>query len=317
MLSLTRVFNGLKNFFRILLPRTIVLWIIVTLTFMLMKALPGDPFADEQALPEEIHSALRHHYGLDDPWPIQYWRYIKSSGRFDFGPSFRYPDRTVNDIIKQSFPISAILGFEALALALCGGILLGAIAAIRSNAWPDRLSMFLIALGVSIPSFLLATWLQYFLGLKLGILPIARWGTFEQTILPALSLAALPMAFIARLTRSSLMDVLKQDYIKNARAKGLSEGRIILSHALRNALLPVLTYLGPLTANVLVGSFIIEKIFAIPGLGQWFVNSVGNRDYTLIMGTTVFYSVILMGMIAIVDFAYVILDPRMRKSLHE
>lgn len=294
------------------MARIMAFFAIVTLTFALMKALPGDPFSDEQALPTEIHAALRRHYGLDDPWYQQYGRYLMALLRWDLGPSFRYRDRTVNDIINEGFPVSALLGAEALLLAVGGGILMGTLCALYKGRWQDHVLLLVAALSLSIPSFLLGSLLQYILGLKLGLLPIARWSSFWHTILPALSLAALPCAFITRLTRANLAEVLKQDYIKTARAKGLSEGRIVCVHALRNALLPVLTYLGPLTTNILVGSFVVEKIFAIPGLGQWFVNSVLNRDYTVIMGTTVFYSVLLMSLIFMVDSAYGWLDPRMR-----
>ncbi len=296
------------------MARLFALFVIVTLTFALMKVLPGDPFSEEQALPKEIHAALRQHYGLDDPWYQQYGRYVAALIRWDLGPSFRYRDRTVNDIINEGFPVSALLGVEALLLSVCGGVLMGTLCALKKGGWQDHVLLLLAALSISIPSFLLGSLLQYLLGLKLGLFPIARWGTFWHTVLPALSLAALPCAFITRLTRANLVEVLKQDYIKTARAKGLSEGRIIVVHALRNALLPVLTYLGPLATNILVGSFVVEKIFAIPGLGQWFVNSVLNRDYTVIMGTTVFYSLLLMGLIFLVDMAYGWLDPRIRAA---
>lgn len=288
------------------------LWVIITLTFILMQSLPGDPFYAEQALPQQIHEALRKHYGLDDPWYSQYLRYLKSIVQWDFGPSFRYKDRSVNDIIKEGFPVSAALGLEALALAISTGILLGTWSALNRHKWQDGTAMLIGAIGISVPSFILATLLQYFLSYRLGLFPVARWGSFVHTILPAISLAALPAAFIARMTRSNMIEVLKQDYIKAARAKGLSEPRIVCVHALRNALLPVLSYLGPLTANILTGSFVVEKIFAIPGLGQWFVNSVANRDYTVIMGTTVFYSIILLGTILLVDIAYGYLDPRIK-----
>lgn len=294
--------------------RIFALFIVVTLTFLLMKVLPGDPFTDEQALPKDIHMALRKHYGLEDPWYQQYGRYLSALVRWDLGPSFRYRDRTVNEIIKEGFSVSAVLGMEALLLAVGGGILLGTLCALKKGCWQDHLILLYAALSISIPSFLLGSLLQYVFGLKLGLLPIARWGTFWHTILPVVSLAALPCAFITRLTRANLIEVLKQDYIKTARAKGLPERRIVVVHALRNALLPVLTYLGPLITNILVGSFVVEKIFAIPGLGQWFVNSVLNRDYTVIMGTTVFYSALLMGLIYMVDLAYGWLDPRLHAT---
>ncbi len=292
------------------------LWVITTLTFILIHTLPGDPFNDEQALPAQTKHALRQHYGLEDPWYIQYGRYLKSTIQWDWGPSFRFKDRSVTTIIQEGFPISALLGTEALAIALSAGIFMGTIAALKHGAWPDQMVLCLAALCVSIPSFLLASSLQYALGLKLGWLPIARWGSWQQSIMPAIALAAFPCAFITRLVRTNLIEVLQQDYIRAARAKGLSESRIVFKHALRNALLPLLSYVGPLAANILVGSFVVEKIFAIPGLGQWFINSILNRDYTVIMGTTVFYSLILLTATFAVDVLSSFLDPRIKRSFH-
>jgi oligopeptide transport system permease protein len=288
------------------------LFIIITLTFFLMKVIPGDPFGEEQGLPKEIHEALRRHYGLDHPWYIQYRDYLAAILKGDFGPSFKYKDRTVNEIIREGFSVSALLGLEALLLALCLGVFLGVIAALKENKWQDNMVMIVTTIGISVPSFIFASLLQYVLALKLGLFPLARWGSFAQSILPSFALAALPMAFIARLTRSNLLEVLQTDYIKNARAKGLSQAKVIVCHALRNSLLPVLTYLGQLLANILVGSFIVEKIFSIPGLGQWFVNSVNNRDYTVIMGLTIFYSILLMSAIFLIEIAYGFLDPRIK-----
>lgn len=306
--------SGFMSVFKLIGSRLAALLILMTLTFFLMKALPGDPFNQEQALPAQIHKALRKHYGLDDPLHEQYGRYLAAILTWNLGPSFRYTDRTVNQIINEGFPISAVLGGEAMFIALATGIFLGTVGAMKQGSWQDKVVLLLAALCISVPSFLLGSFLQFVLGLKLGIFPIARWGTFMQSILPALSLAALPCAFIARLIRSNLIEVLKQDYMRTARAKGLSELRIVLVHGLRNALLPVVSYLGPLAANILVGSFVVEKIFAIPGLGQWFVNSVLNRDYTVIMGMTVFYSLILIFMIICVEIAYRWIDPRLRRS---
>lgn len=292
----------------------VTLFLIITLTFVMMKTLPGDPFAQEQALPPEIHAALIKHYGLDDPLLTQYGRYLSSILRWDFGPSFKFKDRSVNAIIREAAPVSGLLGLEALAIALAGGLLLGTIAALREHQWQDSLAMVVATLGISVPSFILASLLQYTFALKLGWLPVARWGTFAQSILPAIALAALPLAFIARLTRTNILEVLRHDYIRTARSKGLSEGKILRSHILRNALLPLLPYLGQLATAVITGSFIIEKIFAIPGLGQWFVHSIGNRDYTVIMGTTVFYSIVLLTAIFVMDIAYALLDPRLKES---
>ncbi len=290
----------------------ITLFVIVTVTFVLLQSIPGDPFAQEKAIPPEILHALNEHYGLNDPLLVQYGRYLSRVATWDLGPSFKYKARTVNEIISESFPVSAILGMEALVIAVGFGVLLGTIAALRHKRWQDAASMTIAVAGISIPSFILASFLQYIFALKLGLLPVARWGTFSQSLMPAVALAALPTAFIARLTRSSMLEVLQQDYIMTARAKGLSEFKLITRHALRNALLPVMPYIGQLTANILVGSFIIERIFSIPGLGQWFVTSVNNRDYTVVMGITVFYSAILLGAMLLVDLAYRYLDPRVR-----
>jgi oligopeptide transport system permease protein len=297
---------------RKLIYMLVALWLIITATFFLMKSIPGDPFTDEKAVPKEILQSLYKHYGLDQPLYVQYGRYLKSVVSGDLGPSFKYKARSVNQIISDSFPVSAILGAEALFLALGIGVTLGTLAAIKQNRWQDYTCMFVAILGISIPSFILASFLQFIFSMKLGWLPVARWGTFYHSILPALSLATLPIAFIARLTRSSMLEVLQQDYINTARAKGLNPYKVVLKHGLRNAILPVITYLGPLTASILSGSFVVEKIFGIPGLGQWIVTSISNRDYTIIMGTTIFYGALLLTMVFLVDIAYGIIDPRMK-----
>jgi oligopeptide transport system permease protein len=288
------------------------LFIVTTLTFFLMHAIPGDPFVQDKAIPEEILKALHKHYGLDQPLHIQFGKYLQGIVHFEFGPSFKYEGRMVNDIIADGFPVSFYLGMEALCIAVFGGIALGSIAALNHLRWQDHLTMVIAVIGISVPSFILASFLQYILAMKLDLLPVARWGSFDQTIMPALSLAALPMAFIARLTRANMVEVLEQDYIQTAKSKGLNSFQIILRHVIRNALLPVVTYLGPLTAAILTGSFAIEKIFGIPGLGQWFVTSITNRDYTVIMGTTIFYSAILMLCVFIVDLVYCFIDPRIQ-----
>lgn len=298
----------LKRFF----ANLIALWTIVTITFFLMKAIPGDPFTQEKALPQEILDALYEHYKLNDPWYIQYGNYIKSIVHWDFGPSFKYKARTVNEIINNGFPVSATLGLEALCLSITFGVFLGSLSAFKQNRWEDYTSMLFAVIGISLPSFILAAFLQYIFAIKLDLLPVARWGSFSQSILPAISLAALPTAFIARLTRANMVEVMQADFIKTARSKGIGEIVIIFKHALPNALLPVITYLGTLSANILTGSFIIEKIFGIPGLGQWFINSITNRDYTVIMGITVFYSLIMLTTLFIVDLLYVWMDPRIK-----
>lgn len=289
--------------------------VVATLTFFLMHAIPGDPFTQEKAIPEEILKAMQKHYGLDKPLIIQYFEYMQGLCHLDLGPSFKYQGRTVNEIIREGFPVSLCLGMEALFLSLSFGTLLGSLSASKQGKWQDRSTMFLAILGLSVPSFLLATFLQYLLAMKFDLFPVARWGTFHQSILPALSLSALPSAFIARLLRASMIEVLHQDYIQTAKSKGLSTTCILYKHVLRNALLPVASYLGPLTASILTGSFAVEKIFGIPGLGQWFVLSITNRDYTVIMGTTLFYSVILMISVFLVDLFYSWIDPRIQNPI--
>jgi oligopeptide transport system permease protein len=293
------------------------LWIVATLTFLLMKMIPGDPFSEEQALRADMHEKLLQQQGFNDPLMIQYGRYIGSLLRGDLGYSLKYQGRSVNAIIQEHFPVSALLGLAAFCLAVGGGVLLGTCGALKQEKRQGYLILFLTSAGLSIPSFILAPLLQYFFAIQLGWLPLARWGSLSQAILPSIALASLPAAFIAKLVRTSLNEVLQTDYIKAAHAKGLAPSRVIFSHALRNAFLPVLSYLGPLMANILVGSFIIEKIFSIPGLGAWFINSVMNRDYALIMGLTLFYSSILMLSIFLVDLAYGWLDPRLRLKPQE
>ncbi|MBM3208096.1 MAG: ABC transporter permease [Chlamydiae bacterium] len=288
------------------------LFIVSTATFFLMHAIPGDPFTQDKAIPEEILKAMNSHYGLDKPLFYQYVEYMKGVMTWDLGPSFKYQGRTVNEIISEGFPVSLYLGLEALTLSILGGVVLGAFAAFKYHKWQDNLLMILAVLGISIPSFILATFLQYLFAMKLNIFPVARWGSFSHTVLPALSLSALPMAFIARMIRSNMIEIFQQDYVTTAKSKGLNTNVIIFRHVLRNAILPVVTFLGPLSASILTGSFAVEKIFGIPGLGQWFVLSISNRDYTVIMGTTIFYSAILMFCIFAVDIIYCFIDPRIK-----
>lgn len=292
----------------------VTLFLIISATFFLMKAIPGDPFTSEKQVPKEILESMREHYGLNDPVHIQYVKYLGSVVKWDLGPSFKYKARTVNDIINDGFPVSLTLGVSALFIAIGLGLILGVTAALHHNKWQDYTAMIMAVLGISVPSFILATFFQYIFAMKLDIFPVARWGTLAHIVLPALALAALPMAFIARLTRSNMLEVLQQDYIKTAKAKGLTSFAITYRHALRNALMPVITYLGPLSAGILTGTFVIERIFAIPGLGTHFVTSITNRDYTVIMGTTVFYSIVLLTLILLVDLAYGIVDPRIKLS---
>ncbi|MBT2573823.1 ABC transporter permease [Bacillus sp. ISL-51] len=292
----------------------ITLFVIVTATFFLMQAAPGGPFSGERKLPPEIEANLNEHYGLDKPLVIQYVSYLKSVAMWDFGPSFKYKGQSVNDLINSGFPVSFTLGAEAILLALAFGVLFGVIAALYHNKWQDYTVAILTIFGISVPSFILATILQYIFSIKLELFPVAGWESWAYTFLPSIALASMPMAFIARLSRSSMIEVLNSDYIRTAKAKGLSRPSVTVRHALRNALLPVVTYMGPMAASILTGSFIIESIFGIPGLGAHFVNSITNRDYTVIMGVTVFFSVILLLCVLIVDVLYGLIDPRIKLS---
>lgn len=302
----------LKYFLRRVGSALLAIFFVVTLTFMLMHSIPGGPFASERNVPDEIQRNLDIRYHLNDPLWKQYVDYLNDLVHGDLGPSFKYQARTVNDLIKEGFPISATLGVVAIAFALIMGILAGIVAALNHNKWPDYLAMLLATIGFAVPSFIMAGLLMYFFAYQLRWFPAALWGTPQQVVLPALALAGMPTAVIARFMRSSLLEVLQQDYIRTARAKGLSDRVIIYRHALRNAIMPVITYLGPLVASIFTGSFVVENIFAIPGLGQYFVSSISNRDYTVILGVTVFYSVFLVAMNLLVDIAYVWVDPRIK-----
>ncbi|WEZ07544.1 ABC transporter permease [Priestia flexa] len=290
----------------------ITLWVIVTLTFFLMNAIPGSPFNEERATSEAVQENLESYYHLNEPLIVQYFMYIKSIVTFDFGPSIKQPSQTVNDLLGRGFPVSFELGMVTLLVAVFSGIALGIVAALRRNGIVDYLAMTIAVMGISIPNFVMATLLIQKLAVDWAILPAATWTSPKHMILPTLALATGPMAIIARLTRASMIEVLTQDYIRTARAKGLSPYKIVFKHALRNALLPVVTVLGTIAASVLTGTFVIEQIFAIPGMGKYFVDSINTRDYPVIMGTTVFYSAILIFMLFLVDIAYGILDPRIK-----
>ena len=290
----------------------IALFIIISATFFLMKLAPGSPFASERELPPAIEQQLNAKYGIDNPWYVQYKDYLVSSLTLDFGESMKYKGRSVNDMINEGFPVSLVLGLEAMILAIGMGILLGVISALYHNKFPDYVSTVIAILGISVPSFILAGLLQYFLSFKLGWFPVTGWKGFIYTILPATAIALTHAGFIAKLTRSSMLEQNNSEYVKLARAKGIGKWTVVFKHSLRNALLPVVTYLGPLTAGVLTGSFVIEQIFAIPGIGRHFVQSITNRDYTTIMGVTVFYSIILLLAVLIVDILYSFIDPRIK-----
>ncbi|MEC1272702.1 dipeptide ABC transporter permease DppB [Bacillus subtilis] len=286
--------------------------VITTLTFVLMKVIPGSPFNEERGTNEAVQKNLEAYYHLDDPLIFQYIFYLKSIITFDFGPSIKKPSDSVNDMLERGFPVSFELGMTAIVIAVISGLVLGVIAALRRNGFLDYAAMSLAVLGISIPNFILATLLIQQFAVNLKLFPAATWTSPIHMVLPTAALAVGPMAIIARLTRSSMVEVLTQDYIRTAKSKGLSPFKIIVKHALRNALMPVITVLGTLVASILTGSFVIEKIFAIPGMGKYFVESINQRDYPVIMGTTVFYSVILIIMLFLVDLAYGLLDPRIK-----
>lgn len=295
----------------------VVLLVVITLTFCLMHAIPGGPFTTEKNLPPQVMANIEARYKLNDPLPKQYADYLVNMAHGDLGPSFKYQGRSVNDIIKESFPVSFHLGMDSIFLAILIGIPAGVFAALKRNKWQDRVINFCTTLGVAVPSFVLAALFIEVFALKLGLLPAAMWNGWKSQILPALALAGMPMAFITRLTRSSMLDVLGQDYIKTAKAKGLSAMTVLWKHALPNSLIPVVTYIGPMAAGILTGSFVIETIFAIPGLGRYFVTSIYNRDYTVILGVTIFYSALIIFMNMLVDLVYPLLDPRIKLGKKE
>jgi dipeptide transport system permease protein len=290
----------------------LTLLVIITLTFFLMHTIPGSPFNEERATSEAVQKNLESFYHLDEPLYVQYFLYLKSVVTFDFGPSIKKSSQTVNEMLGRGFPVSFELGMVTLIVAIFSGILLGIIAALRHNGIIDYLAMTIAVVGISVPNFVMATLLIQQLAVTWQILPVATWTSPKHMILPTLALATGPMAIIARLTRASMLEVLTQDYIRTAKAKGLSPVKIVFKHALKNALLPVVTILGSLAASILTGTFVIEKIFAIPGMGKYFVESINQRDYPVIMGTTIFYSTVLIVMLFLVDLAYGILDPRIK-----
>lgn len=290
----------------------VTLWAIITITFVLMHSIPGNPFMKEGKMPKVVYENLQKKYGLDKPYSEQYVIYLGKIVKGDFGDSMKSRVETVNDMINRGFPVSAYIGAQSLIIALVFGPALGAIAALNQNKIPDYLSMVVAIIGISVPSFIMGTMFIQFLARNISWLPIGGWGTHYHTILPSLALSLMPLAYTARLMRSSMLEVLGQDYIKTAKSKGITKSAVILKHAVRNAILPIVSVLGTMVSNLLVGSFVIEKIFGIPGLGMFFVNAISNRDYTLIMGTTIFYSIILIVMLLMVDIAYMFVDPRIK-----
>lgn len=291
----------------------LTIWAIITLTFVVMKFIPGDPFAsDADVLPKEVVENMRAKYNLDEPLPVQYVLYMKNLVMLDMGPSIKSQTRSVNSIIADGIPASAQLGMQALALALVFGLLLGIVAALNHNRVIDYVSMIIAIIGISVPSFILAPLLIKYFAVEWGLLPVASWGTFQHTVLPSFALAMAPLAVVARFMRSSMIDVMNQNYIRTANAKGISTVQLVVKHGIRNAILPVITFIGPLFVSLITGTFVIEKIFAIPGLGKYFVDSIFNRDYPVIMGTTIFFSTILVATLFLIDISYRLIDPRIK-----
>lgn len=289
----------------------ITIWAIITIVFFLMRLMPGGPFDGEKLNPQ-IKANMEAKYGMDKPILEQYAMYMTNLIQGDFGESMTFKGRGVTDTIEKSFPASAEIGGIAVVIAIVGGIIFGVLSALKSGKWPDKLIVLFATLCTTIPSFVIGAVLMYFLAVQLGLLPPTGFGEWQNFVMPCLALSAASLSFITRLTRSKLIDVLKADYIRTAKAKGLSKGTIIFKHALRNSLIPIVTYVGPLIASILTGSFVTEKIFAIPGLGNEFVQSVTNRDYSMLLGVTIFYGTMLVFFAFLVDLIYVLIDPRIK-----
>jgi oligopeptide transport system permease protein len=289
-----------------------VLWVVATLTFVLLRLAPGGPFDRERKLPPEVLANIEAKYHLDEPLFSQYFRYLAGLVRGDLGPSYKYINRGVNEIITDTLPTSALLGLMAMAFALMISFPAGLIAAAFRDSWLDRLSTLAAALGISLPHFILGALLIWLFALQLGWLQAGRWDTVGSVILPTITLGAAPAAYIAALLRATLIETLGEDFIRTARAKGLREHAVWLKHALRHSLVPVLTVIGPVAAALLTGSFVVEYVFAIPGMGRFFITAVTDRDYPLIMGVTLVYTVLLVIANFIVDLLYSYVDPRIR-----
>ncbi len=293
-----------------LLLAVVTVWVVITITFFVTRAVPGGPFQSEKALTEAAQKTLEAKYGLDKPVIEQYFTYLKDIvTKFDFGPSLKQRGRMVADIIVDGMGTSLVLGLIAAFSALVVGVVLGAVAALRRNKIIDKVIMVVTTAFVSMPSFIMGTLLLYFFSISLGLFP-ANGAAEGGLVLPVITLALYPMAYITRLTRSSMLDVLGQDYIRTAKAKGVSGWKVIFGHALKNSLLPVITYFGPMLAYIVTGSLVVEQIFAVPGIGRAFVNSITNRDYPLIMGTTIVLASLIVIMNLVSDILYKVVDPR-------
>ncbi|SHI43967.1 ABC transporter permease [Lutispora thermophila] len=294
----------------------LTLFIIITITFFLMHSIPGDPLAHmAKNLPEQIKENYYKKYGLDQPVMVQYVKFLKNLiTEGDLGQSLRYPGRSVTDTILEHSKVSGRLGAQAIIIGITIGIILGVVAALFRNKWPDYLIMFIAILGVTVPIFIIASILQYSFSVKFKILPTTGWGKVKHTILPTIALSFGSIATYARYMRSNVLEVINQDYILTAQAKGVSPFNIVIKHILRNAILPVITIIGPEIAGIFTGSFVIERIFGIPGLGSYYITSINDRDYTMIIGTTVFYAALFVVAQLITDILYGIVDPRIRVS---
>ena len=294
----------------------ITLWIIVTITFFLMHSIPGDPLSHmAKQLPEQTRINYYAKYGLDQPTYVQYGKFMKNLiTKGDLGESLRYPGRSVTETIAKNAKVSGKLGFQALAIGVTIGIILGIIAALNRAKWPDFVVMFIAILGVTVPVFIIGALLQYVFSVKFELLPTTGWGEAKHTILPTIAMCLGPIATYARYMRSNILEIIGQDYILTAQAKGVSRFNVIRKHILRNAILPAITILGPQIAGIFTGSFVIEKIFGIPGLGFYYISSINDRDYTMIIGTTVFYAALFVISQLVVDLLYGAVDPRIRVS---
>ena len=319
----------MKNVLKFLVNRIVMglvtLWLVVTITFFLLHLLPGDPFQSEKAIPPKIKENLMAKYHLNKPLKEQYIQYLKNVSKGDLGMSMKVRGRSVNDVIKQSFPVSADLGARSILFALTVGIPLGIVAALKRGKYQDKMAMVIAVIGISVPSFVLAGLMQkYFVDIHNGFLidklgfpnflkiRLSGWDSPEKKILPVVALGLYTVALIARPLRDKMIEVMGQDYIRLAIAKGVRPGAIVLKHALRNAILPIVTIMGPTIAAVLTGSFVIEKAFTIPGLGKYYIQSINDRDYTMVLGVTVFYAAFLILMMIIMDIVYAIVDPRIK-----
>lgn len=290
------------------------LWVIIAISFFMIRTAPGGPFDKDRPVPPEVEANLKKAYHLDDPLVIQFGRYVDKLVQGDLGPSFKYPDRTVSELIGLGFPVSFKLGMTSIFIALIIGVFLGTIAALRQNSALDNTIMFAAMTGVTIPNYVVAPVLSLVLAVYLDLLPVGGWngGKLENMILPVTALALPQIAYIARLTRGSMIEVLRSNFIRTSRAKGLPERLTLFKHAIKPAIVPVVSYLGPATAAIITGSVVIEQIFSVPGIGSHFVKGALNRDYTLVMGVVVFYGTLIITFNLLVDLIYGLLDPKVR-----